>query len=304
MPFHYLAFGWVVSSEIALSALPDTRGPADVYVRRGSTPARLPRERGHGVCYSAAPGEALVWIDGVCRLHVRHGTEIIVDAAPGVDTATLQLFVLNLAFGLLFLQRGDLVLHAAVVESEGQSVALAGASSAGKSTVAAALHARGYRVLTDELCIIRDQPGLGPCVVPGPPHLQVWADALPHLGRDAGALAPVRPGLRKYLLPLAAGYADTPLPLKAVYVLRPWVTEEVAVVPLTGAHQFEAIAQHTYHFEYVSPTGHAAAHFDRVSRLRMVPTARVHYPQCWSSMDALIDRLALGAPPDGIRQGA
>jgi hypothetical protein len=297
----YQAYGYIVSSDLALPALPEAEGTADVHVRLERAPDHLSNERGRGACYSAAPGEALVSIDGIGRFHITNGSEIVVDVAPEADRATLPLFVLNLAFGLLLMQRGDLVLHAAAIETDGKCVALAGTSSAGKSSVAAALHARGYRVLTDELCVIRDQPGRGPCVVPGPPHLQVWADALDRLGHDPSALEPVRPGLRKYALPLGAGHATVGLPLEALYVLQPWGGDDVEITPLTGVPRFEALAKVTYRFEYVQPMALTAVHFDRIRRLLSVSTALLKHPQRWRSMGTMIERLALPAPPGGSR---
>jgi len=297
MPFRYHAYGCIVASEMALPGLPEADGPPDMRIRFGRTPVRLPAERGRGACYSAAPGEALFWIDGVGRFHVSHGTDITIDASPDTDTSTLQLFTLNQAFGLLLQQRGDLVLHASAVEHGDMCIALAGVSGEGKSSVAAALHARGHQVLTDELCVIRRQPGGHLCVMPGPPGLHVWEDALQHLGHDVTTLAPVRPRLRKYTLPLGAGHATTPRPLSAVYVLRAWSTDAVETTVLSGARQFEAITHATYRFEYVPPMGLKAQHFGQVAALGHVPTVLLRHPMNWRSMDAMIARLGLLAAP-------
>lgn len=295
---HYHAYGCSIASEIALPALPTADDDGiDVHIRRGRTPLRLPNERGRGVCYSAAPGEALFWIPGIGRFHVRHGAQITVESSADAATAGLQVFLLHLAFGLLFQQRGDLVLHAAVVESDQARVALAGASSAGKSTIAAALHARGYRVVTDELCVLRNLPTLGRCVMPGPPHLQVWADTLRHLGREAGTLTRVRPELGRYLLPLAPGATPLLKPLTAIYVLTPWSSHEVSVTPLSGARQFEALSQNSYHFEYVPPMGLTGRHFGGVSDLRAVPTALLRFPHDWRALEAVLAQIPLGPPP-------
>ncbi|WJW74428.1 HprK-related kinase A [Thiohalobacter sp. IOR34] len=52
-----------------------------------------------------------------------------------------------------------LVLHAAVIEREGQAVILPGPPGAGKSTLCAALVQRGWRLLSDELTLLRLSDG-------------------------------------------------------------------------------------------------------------------------------------------------
>jgi HprK-related kinase A len=48
-----------------------------------------------------------------------------------------------------------LLLHAAVVERDGRAVILSGPTGAGKSTLCAALIARGFRFLTDEIALVK-----------------------------------------------------------------------------------------------------------------------------------------------------
>lgn len=52
-----------------------------------------------------------------------------------------------------------LLLHAAVAERDGRAVIMSGPSGAGKSTLCTALAARGWRILSDEIAMVRPHDG-------------------------------------------------------------------------------------------------------------------------------------------------
>ncbi|AXQ29307.1 hypothetical protein D0B54_11665 [Solimonas sp. K1W22B-7] len=285
-------FDFNIASEMACPELPEAWGDADVQIRFGATPERLPQAVRSGLCLAAAPGEALLSLPGIGRFHVRDGAEIMIEPAAGIAQGHLRVFLLNLVFGLLLLQRGELVLHAAVVETDDGCIALAGESGTGKSTLAAALHARGRRVLSDEFCVVRNIPGQGPSVVPGPPYLQVWADALSQLGYDPARLEPVRPGLAKHVLPLGSGHADRVLPLRGIHILSPWNGAGAESEALSGPDRMEACICNTYRSECLRPMGLAAAHFAQALKLAgEVPFLRLRTPGYWGAMDQILELL-------------
>lgn len=75
---------------------------------------------------------------------------------------------------LCFLARGDLALHAAAVEINGESVLLAAPGTFGKTTLAAAFLRAGYRVLGEDLSCLRLNGQTA--VAPGPAMLRVRRD--------------------------------------------------------------------------------------------------------------------------------
>ena len=75
---------------------------------------------------------------------------------------------------LCFMQRGDLPLHAAAIEVNGEAVLLGAPGRSGKTTLALAFHRHGYRLLTEDLACCRLTPG--PVLLPGPAFLRVRPD--------------------------------------------------------------------------------------------------------------------------------
>jgi len=68
--------------------------------------------------------------------------------------------------------RGSVPLHASAIEFEGRAFAIAGASGAGKSSLAAGLIALGGSLVADDLTVIRAVPGRAPEVFPGRPAMR------------------------------------------------------------------------------------------------------------------------------------
>lgn len=75
---------------------------------------------------------------------------------------------------LCAIHRGDIALHAASVDIGGRAVLLAAPTTAGKTTLAAAFHAAGFRTLSDDLSSCRTDGGAW--VYPGPAVLRMRPD--------------------------------------------------------------------------------------------------------------------------------
>jgi hypothetical protein len=119
---------------------------------------------------------------------------------------------------LCFLARGDLPLHAAAVEVAGGAIILGAPGAFGKTTLAAAFHGAGFRVLSEDVTCVR--PGVEPTVIPGPAMLRVRPDVAEQLDiRDATRVG--EPGERVHFAIDPALRGDcSPLPLRAIFLLR------------------------------------------------------------------------------------
>jgi hypothetical protein len=129
--------------------------------------------------------------------------------------------VLGPVLGWALRMRGVPCLHAGVVAVGQRAIALVGPTGAGKSTLVAALAARGCPVLADDFVTVAPGPG-GFRVHPGVPEVRLSSST-------AGAMtgAPngdVRWAGDKHRLPLSNdrasfGFHEEPLPLGGVYLL-------------------------------------------------------------------------------------
>jgi hypothetical protein len=161
---------------------------------------------------------------------------------PGIDAASVRVFLLGSVLGAVMFQRGFLVLHGNAIDVGGRAMVCLGPSGAGKSTLAAAMALRGYPVLADDVV-----PVDADCAaVPGFPRIKLWLDTAERLDIATGGLDRIRPGLEKFNLPLRSAFRDMPLPIRWIYLLHPANADAITVTPVAGQNLFKPLQANTY----------------------------------------------------------
>jgi hypothetical protein len=220
--FFYVTYGLKISSELLLPELvpiENVEVRADVTIRLGKlTSPRLEATKTNCCCYITPEEAYLSWQEGGTFL-VRGGREIIIDPIAHAEERILRLYLLGAVLGILLHQRGLLVLHASTVAVNGSALAFIGDSGWGKSTTAGALHARGHRLVSDDVTAIALNSSPIPIVIPGYGRLKLWPDAAKALGASPENLPRLHPEFEKRDRAIAKGFSPTPLPLKGIYLL-------------------------------------------------------------------------------------
>jgi len=252
----YFVFGLSVRSSLPLPELfPASQAEqADAEIVLGKI-ERLPGERDNGFAVTEAGG--LLHVPGVGRYLIQDGRRITVEPAPSGSERHLRLYLLGSAIGVLLHQRNLLPLHANAVDIGGRAVAFMGASGAGKSTMAAWFHDRGYSVLADDVCVVTFGQGQQPLAHPGIPRLRLWRDALESSGRTAADYEHAFDDADKYNVPTREKRRSGPIPLSAVYLLDEPNSGalEQGIVRLTGIAALDALVANTYRGGYAPMLG-------------------------------------------------
>src|SRR6266542_170053 len=170
---------------------------------------------------------------GAClRLRYGDGAEFFVDRngsrvwAKPSERATRQdtvSYLLGPVLSLVLSLRGITCLRASAIAVQDEAIAFVGPVGAGKSTTAAALGARGYPVLSDDLVALGER-GETFVAHPGLPWLRLRPTAVDALALAAGVPPPLAPTPDGWYLDLdltRPGYRfqPGPLPLAAIYLL-------------------------------------------------------------------------------------
>ena len=182
-----------------------------------------------------ADGTYILELDNVGRFFVGSGRVIKVNPAPGAQESELRLFTLGTCLGILCHQRGLYPLHASSVNIDGGAVLFAGDSGKGKSTIAAALGARGHTLLADDISVVDASV---PHLLPAYPQRKLSPDSLEALGLQHDGLELIRPGTVKLRVPTRGSFDPSPIPLSAIFILggdMPGMVGEIQRLSVTHA---------------------------------------------------------------------
>lgn len=183
------------------------------------------------------PGERLARIEsrtGIETLVYRRGTEFAVRMENigwfRVDVETsgiavpptrypewLEGIVWGLPVALLVLARGGLFVHASAVEIDGRVAILTGPTHHGKTTLAAALHAAGHRLLSEDL--LRCGGDGPPVAYPGPAMLRLRKDVARWMSVPGGRRVTEDPEKVHFALDPRTRGTGEPLPIGGIFLL-------------------------------------------------------------------------------------
>ena len=188
--FEGSCMGFTIESSVALNYLRD--GPArhaTVIDEGDEEPIPLPvlqewpSSRGElSLRLLAAGDDLVVENDLMGRFRILGDrSRITVPIAGGVNGALREAFLWSTPFAVASVDREHVFVHAAAVAVGGSAVLLLGDTRAGKTTLSAAFHSAGHRLLSDDgaRCIVRSRS-----VWPGPALLRMRPDMAKELDRS------------------------------------------------------------------------------------------------------------------------
>lgn len=192
----------------------------------------------------------------------------------GADAGAIEDAWLRSVLPLVVQGRGRQVLHASAVAAPHGIVALSGSSTAGKSTLAAALGQRGFMIVAD------DALGFTPeddaiVAVPLPFRILLRPTAQERLGLPA----------------VVAGEAAPSAPLEQVVILRPASTplDVPTTTVLTASDAFGALMPHAYCFALDAGKEELVAAY--LALVRTVPVVELSYRQELGRLEETLDVL-------------
>lgn len=187
-----------------------------------------------------------------------------------------------------------MIIHAAVVEKNGRAAILPAPSGSGKSTLCAALVSKGWRLLSDELAMVRLDTGeLAP--MPRPISLKnASIDVIRRYAPQAvfsRAVEMTLKGAIAHMKAPAESIARAGETARAAWIIFPKYQVGAAPVlePIAPAHAFMNLAGNTFNYSLLGAEG-----FDAMAGLI---DSTVSYNFTYSALDDAIDIFSRLAPP-------
>ncbi len=291
-PQNYAAYGIVFRSEIPLpeALRTDSKVLPDVHIRRGTVDVKSCDWIDEGVLWKTTPGVFMIEIDDAGRYLVRDGAEIMVEPAEGAGEHEVATYLLGSVFGALLHQRGLWPLHACAVQTPEGAVLFAGRSGMGKSTLAWALHQRGYTILADDISALSIHEDGSATVLPSIPQVKLSPDVASHLGVDSTGLR--RDHVKgKFITPVER-FSSGPTSVRRVVFLDLSDDEDVSMEDISGTEAVRHLTQATFRKKFMKGLGRHPMHFQRVNALvGSVPLTKVFRPIELSGLQKLLEKV-------------
>jgi hypothetical protein len=313
MPVSYSLFGLTLRSDVPLPCqeIQDAGADADVELLE-STAGQLAALR-HGAptsvdddgfwnCMLYESGAASVcWKDHFDFVVTGDGRQVLWRRLVDVPDEVVFTYLLGQVLSFCLLARGVEPLHATSVVVNGAAIGFLGDSGHGKSTLAATLLERGYRLLTDDVLVVRFDEGRA-MAYPSLPRIKLT-------GASADAVFPGRRSVPmnrftdKRIFPLhEAEYVSRPAPLRALYVIsEPAEGAGLSIRRLRGRAEFLALIRHTFN-DSILHIPRLKQQFAFARRLvRLVHVNALSYPKQLDLLPAVADAVLADAQRDCCR---
>jgi hypothetical protein len=297
--FKYWGFGLHILSEIEFPEFfpADFESP-ELTITMGTVPETLTGEDVvNKVRVSMSPTEYLQKILNVASYYVANGNEIRIEPQPDADIKSIRLFLLSNGMAAVLHQRNVIPLHASAVFHEDGIVLFCGHSGVGKSTIVTALQAKGHKVFSDDVCVLRpsdDNPNLI-VAVPSYPMMKLWVDSFTKTGiAMAKEEDRIRPQLAKYARFYHDGYEIAPRPIKRVFMLDSVSLEQNAEIKkMASIESFNALQRNTYRHVQMNAMKKRDHHFSIVRKLTAaIPVYRISRPQHLNTVNQVVELIA------------
>ncbi|MFC5773371.1 aldolase [Ectobacillus antri] len=275
--FLYKAFGFVITSEIALPELV-TANPAAPDISIIIADSKVDSMLIEKPYYHFVEDDTVrFYIPDVGSFFIAAGKEIIIYPVEGADEGLLRLYVLGTCMGVILMQRRILPLHGSAVVIEGKAYAFIGESGAGKSTLASTLLQRGYQLLSDDVIAI-SLLGNVPFVTPSYPQQKLWQDSLQSLKMDSKEYLSIYGREDKYSVPVSSYVLDQ-VPLAGIFELDKTDNDEIYFRAMNTLEGLQLSFSHTYRNFLLPRLGLMEWHFQMsASIVNQIDVYQLHRP--------------------------
>lgn len=211
----------------------------------------------------------LMWIniDNVAQYYIYKGREIIIEPYDEPDINNIIVFLLGTIFGGLLIQRQTLAIHGGAVDIDGNGVIIPGDSGAGKSTLTSALVDLGYKMITDDVAVIRSSNKNEIFIEPAYPQRKLCKDAIHNFGYELNKFNKAYGQRDKFFIRIPDKFSYKPVKLKAIFEICTSDNDKVEIEEINGFEKIDIIRKNIYRIEILNKVGMKEKYFNMLLNL-------------------------------------
>lgn len=235
--YYYKAYGLIFESNIEIPQLIEVKknDKADAQILLGEVPEYV---KEHAKYMPAEDCGEAIWFQNSKGYFYATATQIIAEPKGEQKLLDIILFIQGYCFALLFRKRGLHAVHCSALHCEKGAVIIAGYSGSGKSTVSDRLLQEGYRLMADDVAVLRVEDGKV-MVYPAFPTRKMCRDALNRENYDVEILECIDEERDKFEIRCDEYFVDQPAELYRMIVLKKKKDGSVEVKQLTAGDALE-----------------------------------------------------------------
>ncbi len=218
-------------------------------------------------------------VEEVGHFYAVDGKTIEIVPYPGVNQASLELYLNGSTYGAILHQRGILPMHGSCFVYQGKGVMLCGESGAGKSSLTTAFVQSGSHFLTDDVSPIIVEDGI-PIILPLSDRVKLWPDSMKQLSLDTDEKTQIADWYQKYYLSIDKTDIDRHR-LDTIFLIEKYEGPTVEFNELNGITKFTALRNQIYRWEYLNgmPETEKAYLEHLLSMSAQIPMVKIMRPE-------------------------
>ncbi len=247
--YFYKLYGNTVCSDLQFPQLVRMKArdddDADIIIRAGIMGEDIKsRER---ECKYYIDDKRSWLVNSTTWLLVEDGRRVIYEPRANADLNYLRTYILGYAISMLYMQRGELAIHCGAVSRGGEAILIAGESGSGKSTVTDSLLEAGWKLMADDIAVVRINEAGQAMAAPGFPYRKLCRDVVVEKGYRPEDLIYINEDKDKFLVPYKGEFSLEEKPVKAMFLLAgDTAADKLSTEELKGINKFYACVDNLF----------------------------------------------------------